>query len=372
MDLSIYNEGEETEYRLLEEVAQSGEGDTWRAEQIGPAGRPLPVAVKILVPERYLGEAGADPSVVLQRWRGHAQVLRAFNQPGFATVQVAFEIGANPDHPSQIRPEWLGRPAFVMGWINGLALHKWDGSRSSPRKRLSVLELCAGALDMFHRETTHVHRDLKPSNIIVSPENVGTIIDFGLVRSMDQLRGESALAGSTGYMAPELYTGAEYSAVTDLYAFAGILFYQLTGKHPIEAGRPSRARELLADVGCGTVGRLLTAALAPHPTQRPNVAGAAELLSLVAESIEPRASRPRPAGKADSAAALAAMETARDEDSLPREATTSRLPATHTDSHPVLSIAWFAGLTPLARTLLLTTLVCGLTVVVVVAVRAIA
>src|SRR5262249_17932701 len=157
----------------LEEVARGGEGDTWRAEQIGPVGKPIPVAVKILDPDRYLGKAGVDRDLVLDRWRGHAQVLRAFRQPGFATVQVAFQISAKCDKSAHTRPQWLGRPAFVMSWIDGTPLSKWDGASLPPTERLSVLELCARALDAFHRETTHVHRDLKPSNIIVSPEKIG-------------------------------------------------------------------------------------------------------------------------------------------------------------------------------------------------------
>src|SRR5262249_33294797 len=153
-------------------------------------------------------------------------------QPGFATVQVAFQISAKCDKSAHTRPQWLGRPAFVMSWIDGTPLSKWDGASLPPTERLSVLELCARALDAFHRETTHVHRDLKPSNIIVSPEKIGTIIDFGLVRSMEQIRGASTLAGSRGYIAPELYEGAQYSAATDLFAFAGILFYLLVERHP--------------------------------------------------------------------------------------------------------------------------------------------
>jgi len=368
MELWIYNEGEKTGYRLLEEVARGGEGDTWRAEQIGPVGRPILVAVKVLDPDRYLGKAGVDPDAVLDRWRGHAQVLRAFNQPGFATVQVAFQISAKHDQGAQTPPQWLGRPAFVMGWIEGLPLSKWDGSSLQPVERLSVLELCAQALDAFHGKTTHVHRDLKPSNIIVSPEKIGTIIDFGLVRSMEQIRGASTLAGSRGYIAPELYEGAEYSAATDLFAFAGILFYLLVGRHPPETGPASRTRELLANAGCGRCGPLLGDALAPHPNQRPELAGATELLGLVSERLA-GARSPHESGTPSRASSETA-KTVRDTHSSSPTVSISGV----SDAEPVLRTVPFlerlAKLTPLHRALLLSAVVCALTIVVAIAVRA--
>lgn len=83
-----------------------------------------------------------------------------------------------------------------------------------------------------------VHRDLKPSNVRVRPDGSPVIIDFGLVRLLDQpditSTSEGAAIGTLQYFSPEQCRGTKHDIDhrTDLFA-AGILLYQaLTGNHP--------------------------------------------------------------------------------------------------------------------------------------------
>ncbi len=266
--LGIHNPGEATSYELVKELHRGGEGRTWKARQIGPGGPPLTVAVKILTPDTYLGSA-VDPAVVLRRWRGQMQVMRNFGHEGFASVQVAFAVSASPLKGFET-PDWmLGRPAFVMEWVDGVALSEWSRRISDPTDRLEVLAPCASGLDAFHHQTKHVHRDLKPSNVVVAGGR-GRIIDFGLVRSVAQLRSRSGAAGSPGYLAPELAEGAEYTPQTDLYAFAGILFHQLLLRHPPDGDEPAgHVWALLRAAGFHHAGEVLGEALHRDPAMRP-------------------------------------------------------------------------------------------------------
>jgi hypothetical protein len=109
MDIQIYNEGEATTYDLIEEIRGGQEGRTWRARQIGPAGRALAVAVKILARDSWLGQE-VDPEEMLRKWRGQMQVMRNFGHRGFAPVQVAFPIGAPPRIQARHRSGCSGRP----------------------------------------------------------------------------------------------------------------------------------------------------------------------------------------------------------------------------------------------------------------------
>ena len=265
--LSIHNHGEATNYELIRELHRGGEGRTWKARQIGPGGPPLTVAVKILTPDSYLGSA-VDPADVLRKWRGQMQVMRNFGHEGFASVQVAFAVAASPINGAET-PVWmLGLPAFVMEWVPGIALSEWSPTVLDPTARLDVLALCARGLDAFHRQTNHVHRDLKPSNVVVA-DGHGRIIDFGLVRSVEQLRSRSGAAGSPGYLAPELARGAEYTPQTDLYAFAGILLHQLLLRNPGEQWPQGYVRSLLREAGFEAAGEVLGEALHEDPAMRP-------------------------------------------------------------------------------------------------------
>ncbi len=286
MSIRIYNAGEATVYYLLEEVRPGGmEGRTWRAQQVGPDGRALDVAVKVLTRDSWLGRE-VDPTEMLRRWRGQMQVMRSFGHRGFAPVQVAFPISAPPDDSTAI-PDWmLGAPAFVMTWIDGVSLDEWSAGVADPLRRLQVLEICANGLDEFHRVTGHVHRDLKPANIMVEHE-VARIVDYGLIRSLDHLRGQSTLAGTRAYMDPALLEGGEYSAATDLFSFAGIILHQLTLTHPIPGRLAPEIQGDLMRAELDRVAALIAYSLSPKPVNRPEVDGAADLLDRVISLMRP-------------------------------------------------------------------------------------
>ena len=264
--IGIYNEGEATSYELVQQLTRGGEGQTWRARQTGPGGRPLPVAVKVLTPDDHLG-GSVDPQEILGTWREQMHVMRNFGHEGFAPVQVAFSISPSPSNPAAT-PAWMiGLPAFVMAWVDGVALHEWSRPIADPLQRLQALTLCASGLDAFHRETRHVHADLKPANIVVAGGR-GRIIDFGLVRSTERARSRSAVAGTVGYLAPELFDGAPYSAQTDRYAFAAITFHQLVMRHPSPTRQPGQVARQLRFKGFPGAADVLEQALHHDPQRR--------------------------------------------------------------------------------------------------------
>ena len=91
----------------------------------------------------------------------------------------------------------------------------------------AVIGEVLGALDFIHAPRL-VHRDLKPSNIMVDDERRARIMDFGLVKQLDD---ESALTlsgrvvGTYRYMAPEQAPGATWTTAPTSRA----------GRHPLRA-----------------------------------------------------------------------------------------------------------------------------------------
>ncbi|HVV45642.1 MAG TPA: serine/threonine-protein kinase, partial [Bryobacteraceae bacterium] len=88
----------------------------------------------------------------------------------------------------------------------------------------------------FAHERGVIHRDIKPANIIVRPDGVVKLTDFGIARSSgERMITKTGMAlGSLYYMSPEQVTAGPLDARSDLYS-VGVTFYEmLTGKRPIE------------------------------------------------------------------------------------------------------------------------------------------
>ena len=80
-----------------------------------------------------------------------------------------------------------------------------------------------------------IYRDMKPSNIIVSPDNIVKVIDFGIAREFKQDSGsDTSYMGTRGYAAPEQYGTSQTDGRTDIYSLGVTVYHLLTGKSPNE------------------------------------------------------------------------------------------------------------------------------------------
>src|SRR5437773_2258628 len=140
-----------------------------------------------------------------------------------------------------------GRPYFVMKYIEGLPLTEHCFQRGLLiRQRLELLLVVCAAVQHAH-ENLVVHRDLKPTNILVTPDGVPKLLDFGIgkVLSTDESFGSIIRTGgelrllTPEYAAPEQVTGSPVTAATDVYALGVILYELLTGHHPYVEGATS-------------------------------------------------------------------------------------------------------------------------------------
>jgi eukaryotic-like serine/threonine-protein kinase len=100
---------------------------------------------------------------------------------------------------------------------------------------LSVVRRLCAPLAFLHGEGI-VHRDLKPDNILVRPDGLPVLVDFGLVTQFSDTLSREALeisepvAGTAAYIAPEQIRGELVDARADLYALGCVLYEMVAGR----------------------------------------------------------------------------------------------------------------------------------------------
>jgi len=191
-----------------------------------------PVAVKVLIqqPESRLQKSAA--TLFLRECR----VLASLKHENIVQVFHAGECTL---------PGGSRLPFFVMERIEGgdvRQLIKRGGIGLGQVRRI-MSDVCS-ALTVAHHALI-IHRDIKPENILIDPDGVYKVADFGIARDMtlDGLAMRGQAAGTRDYLAPEVLEGKSADAQSDVYA-CGILFYEmLVGEIPRASSRPlSKAR----------------------------------------------------------------------------------------------------------------------------------
>lgn len=207
-------------------IARGGMGEVYEVEDrlLGGAH----VAMKVILPE---GAADADRS---HRFEQEVLLARKVTHPNLCPIYELFRC----DQPA---------PSFLF-----LTMKLLHGETLEARLRGSVPLSPAEAAEICGRLLTGVaaihaagviHRDLKPNNIMI--ERSGDklcvyIMDFGLARlyeSESTVLRTGAVAGTPGYLAPELLNGGPPTQATDLFALGVVLHQVFTGERPTEGRR---------------------------------------------------------------------------------------------------------------------------------------
>jgi hypothetical protein len=124
-----------------------------------------------------------------------------------------------------------------------------------------------------------VHRDIKPSNVVLDRRGKPILIDFGIAQDVteDRLTGTGLVAGTPGFVSPDLLRGGDPSPDSDRWAAAALLLGAATGRQPFGTGPVetvlSRVLEGQADLDGlpDHLARAFAAALHPSPAMRPTL-----------------------------------------------------------------------------------------------------
>ena len=144
-----------------------------------------------------------------------------------------------------------GLPFIAMEFVEGETLDKIiaSGKQLDLITKLRIIEQVCSALGYAH-ENGIIHRDIKPANVIVQPDGVAKIIDFGIAKIQDAdgragLTQTSQVIGSLHYIAPERFKGGPIDGRVDIFSTGVTLFKLLTGEEPFTGGEATASYKIL-------------------------------------------------------------------------------------------------------------------------------
>jgi len=246
-------------YQILALLDRGGMGEVYRAKDTS-LGRE--VAIKVL-PSAFSADRGR-----LQRFEREAHAASALNHPNIITIH---EIGQAGDIHFIIT-EFIEGETLRRHMASGRTASSQMASErmASGKTRLgAVLDVAiqiASALNAAH-EAGIVHRDIKPENIMVRPDGLIKVLDFGLAKLTEARVGvgewkggverrsaspsspplpsspspllpllpsteTGVVMGTVSYMSPEQARGQKLDARTDIFSLGVTLYEMVAGRAP--------------------------------------------------------------------------------------------------------------------------------------------
>jgi serine/threonine-protein kinase len=216
-------------YEILEKLGEGGMGLVFKARDI-QLGRF--VAVKVLI--SGAGESTDHRARLIQE----ARAASALNHPNIITIHdiVSIEEGE----------------CIVMEFVRGKTVADLvEAGRIPAIDCLKYATQISDALAAAH-SIGIIHRDLKPANVMVTPEGLAKVLDFGLAKLSGEEEGpdalgfadtdttmsihnsrpktaEGAIIGTVAYMSPEQAQGQRIDARSDIFSFGAVLYEMFTG-----------------------------------------------------------------------------------------------------------------------------------------------
>jgi eukaryotic-like serine/threonine-protein kinase len=169
-------------------------------------------AMKVLLPSL------AGRSEFVARFMREIKVLASLEHPNIAALRTAFTAG--------------DQFVMIMEYVEGTTLaERLERGPFSTSEALNYTDQVLAALSYAHGKHV-IHRDIKPGNMMLTPQGVVKLMDFGLARSADEvgLTVTGTTLGSLDYASPEQVQSQPTDERSDLYSVGVSLYQMVTGQ----------------------------------------------------------------------------------------------------------------------------------------------
>ena len=316
-------------YEIVHRLGTGGMGDVYLARDRRLSRN---VALKIL-------RTDLDPRDRTAVLHQEALAASALNHPNILTI---YEVGAH-----------AGARFIAAEYVDGVTLRERLKQGAVAASELVVIALqIAEGLAAAH-DAGVVHRDVKPENVMLRPDGLVKILDFGIatrpgadlhLAGLGSTGAGGAVIGTTGYMSPEQRLGLPVDARTDVWSLGVVIYEMATGRLPTMVaqgspeGWPRDEKAFAPDVLAGlprALVRIVDRALSHDPGDRyPTAKELARDLRVLRRRVE------------DGSSDTAAVEVQVAEDRAGRARMLSRLAASLI---LVLATAYFAAVAGRSR-----------------------
>jgi eukaryotic-like serine/threonine-protein kinase len=219
-------------YRIESKLGAGGMGVVYKAVD---SHLDRTAAIKVLVASAF----SAD------REKRFIQEAKAASSLNHANIVTIYDIDTQEIDGTSVR-------YIAMEFVPGETLDHLIGRKGlGVRTALKYASQIADALAAAHAAGI-VHRDLKPSNVMVTPQGLVKVLDFGLAKLNDQtqadafaetvhgdgasLTEEGTILGTVAYMSPEQADGKRVDSRTDIFSFGSVLYEMITGQRAFAGG----------------------------------------------------------------------------------------------------------------------------------------
>jgi serine/threonine-protein kinase len=223
-------------YKIVHELGRGGMGTVYLATRDDEQYQKQ-AAIKLI-------KRGMDADFVIQRFRTERQILANLEHPNIARL---IDGGATHD----------GQPYLVMEYVEGQPISSYcDRGQLSLTQRLNLFLTVCAAVQFAHQNLV-VHRDIKPGNILVTPDGVPKLLDFGIAKLVDPTRADLGEQTATHlrvmtpeYASPEQVRGQTITTASDVYSLGVLLYELLTGCRPyrITSKTPAEIERVICEV----------------------------------------------------------------------------------------------------------------------------
>ena len=262
-------------YRIESQLGVGGMGVVYKAVD---SHLDRTAAIKVLVAS----------AVSAEREKRFVQEAKAASSLNHANIVTIYDIDT---------AEIDGKPVryIAMEFVAGETLDHLIGRKGlGVRTALKYASQIADALAAAHAAGI-VHRDLKPSNVMVTPQGLVKVLDFGLAKLNDEtepdafadtvhgdgapLTEEGTILGTVAYMSPEQADGKKVDFRSDIFSFGSMLYEMVTGHRAFAGGsklsslsavlhtEPQPASQAVADVP-QELDRIIARCLKKDPVRR--------------------------------------------------------------------------------------------------------